>query len=145
MTLALALLVCGCSVRMLDFTLLSSKNVEMRIPPEAKGKRVTGTDMVVVVLLPFGIPNLKEAVDRAIESAGPGYDALIDGVVYNEQYAFLIGQVGYKVEGTPVKTGEVRAAALMRGEDPEVVLRQLLRHSPRGVSNEEAIQPASSR
>lgn len=127
--LAFSLVLCGCSVRMLDFTLLSSKNVEMRVPQEAKGTRVTGIDTVPVFVLPLGVPNLKEAVDRAIENAGPGYDALIDGVVYNESRFFIIGTVGYKVEGTPVKTAAVRAAALMGGEDPEVAVGHLLQHS----------------
>ena len=133
--LAFPLLLCGCSVRLLDFTLLSSKNVEMRVPQEAKGKRVTGIDTVPVVVFPIGVPNLKEAVDRAIESAGPEYDALIDGVVYSEQHFFLIGTLGYKVEGTPVKTAAVRAAALMGGEDPEVAIGHLWQHSSLAKGN----------
>ncbi len=70
----------------------------------AKGERVTGEDCVPVILFPMGIPNMKEAIDRAIESAGPEFDALVDGVVYHKNYSFLFGQICYTIEGTPINT-----------------------------------------
>ena len=54
-----------------------------------------------------GMPNLKQAVDKAIEAAGPGYDALIDGVVFNRMELFTSG---YVVQGTPIKTTKLRAS-----------------------------------
>lgn len=92
----------GCSMRMTDFTVISTKNVN--IPFTQQAPRVVGKDCVAVVLFPFGIPNLKSAIDHAIENAGPQYDALIDGVAYFDNYSFLIGQECYRVEGTPVST-----------------------------------------
>lgn len=92
----------GCTIRMVDFTVISTKNV--KIPSVAKGPRVTGEDCVLVVLFPLGIPDMKEAIDRAIEKAGPEYDALVDGVVYRLNHSFLFGQVCFKVEGTPINT-----------------------------------------
>ncbi|GJM17688.1 MAG: hypothetical protein DHS20C13_30150 [Thermodesulfobacteriota bacterium] len=92
----------GCTIRMVDFTVISTKNVN--IPSVAKGPRVTGEDCVLVVIFPLGIPNMKEAIDRAIEKAGPEYDALVDGVVYRLNHSFLFGQVCFKVEGTPINT-----------------------------------------
>jgi hypothetical protein len=99
----------SCTYRLIDFTTISSKNVTMRIPSASKGNRVTGKDYVVVFLgIPFGRPNLKEATDRAIESAGKDYDCLIDGVVYvKRKWYLLFGQIGYEVEGTPVKTADI--------------------------------------
>lgn len=92
----------GCTIRLGDFTVISSKNV--KIPTAVKGERVTGEDCVPVILLPIGIPNMEEAIDRAIESAGPEYDALVDAVVYSVQQAFIFGQICYKAEGTPINT-----------------------------------------
>jgi hypothetical protein len=99
---SLCLLLSGCTIRMVGFTVISTKNV--KIPTVDKGKRVTGEDCVVVFLIPFGIPNMKEAIDRTIENAGPEYDALVDGVVYQINHSFLFGQQCFKVEGTPINT-----------------------------------------
>ncbi len=77
--LAFSLVLCGCSVRMLDFTLLSSKNVEMRVPQEAKGTRVTGIDTVLgatenaLVRLDTAAGNARarvDAFDEAVATAG---------------------------------------------------------------------------
>ncbi len=92
----------ACTVRLVDFTIISTKNV--RVPSTAKGSRVTGEDCIFVFILPLGQPNMKEAIDRAIESAGPQFDALVDGVVYQEAFVFLVGQICFKVEGTPINT-----------------------------------------
>lgn len=101
-----ALLMSSCSQRIIDFTVISSKNVTLRLPEDGKGKKVEGKDMVFCA--PYcGMPNLKQAVDRAIESAGPGYDALIDGVVFNKMQ-FLSS--GYVVTGTPIKTAKLKAS-----------------------------------
>ncbi len=100
------LLVSSCNYRLIDFTVISSKNVTLRLPDDAKGNKVEGKDMVFCAPY-FGVPNLKQAVDRAIESAGPGYDALIDGVVFNRA-AFLTS--GYVVTGTPIKTTKLKAS-----------------------------------
>lgn len=96
----------SCNLRVIDFTVISSKNVTLRLPDDAKGKRVEGTNMVFCA--PYcGIPSLKQAVDNAIESAGPGYDALIDGVVYNR---YEIVRTGYVVTGTPIKTSKLKSS-----------------------------------
>jgi hypothetical protein len=50
--------------------------------------------------------NLKVAVDEAIEKAGPGYDALIDGVIYVNNYWIF---TGYSVKGTPINTTKLMA------------------------------------
>jgi hypothetical protein len=101
-----AMVMSSCNYRMIDFTVISSKNVTLRLPDDAKGKKVEGKDMVFCA--PYcGMPNLKQAVDKAIESAGPGYDALIDGVVFNRNEFF---RTGYVVTGTPIKTTKLKAS-----------------------------------
>ena len=74
------------SCRLVDFTVISSKNVTLNVKKDAP--RVTGKGFTV-----------KDAIDKAIEKAGSGHDALIDGVVYS-------GFLRYKVVGTPIKTSE---------------------------------------
>lgn len=97
-----ALVLTSCNQRLIDFTVISSKNVTLRLPDDAKGPRSTGKEMKMCTQ-----PMLKAAVDKAIENAGPGYDALIDGVVFGRNEFFRHGWV---VEGTPIKTGKLKAS-----------------------------------
>ncbi len=86
----------SCSNRMLDFTIVSSKNVTMNVKSDAPRTSATAG-------------SIKSAVDKAIEKAGPGYDALIDGVIYEKwTYCILFNIIRYKVEGTPIKTKEIK-------------------------------------
>ena len=124
----------GCSARLLDFTIISSKNVNMQVPDASKGNRVTGVDKVTSILgIPLGTANLKEAVDRAIEKAGPGYDALVDGVIYAvSKFYILFGSSGYQVEGTPIKSKDFRSSGM-----PE---DRILFHSSLGLDNSKALE-----
>lgn len=97
-----ALALTSCNQRLIDFTVISSKNVTLRLPDDGKGPRTTGKEMKMC-----GQPQLKSAVDKAIENAGPGYDALIDGVVSSRNEFF---RAGWVVEGTPIKTGKLKAS-----------------------------------
>lgn len=92
----------SCNVRLIDFTVISSKNVTLRLPDDAKAARTEGKDMKFC-----GRPELKEAVDKAIQAAGPGYDALIDGVVYQRNE---IVRIGWVVQGTPIKTSKLKSS-----------------------------------
>ncbi|GAB6046880.1 hypothetical protein JCM19379_07030 [Methyloparacoccus murrellii] len=97
-----AALLPGCSQRVIDFTVLSTKNIDLSRSADLKRvqKRVKGEDIVPVVLLPFGIPNAKTAIDKAIEST-PGAVALTDGVI-NQRITLFFGITGFEVEGTPL-------------------------------------------
>jgi ribosomal protein L35AE/L33A len=99
----------SCTYRVIDFTAISSKNVTLNLPENSKGQRVKGQDYVTTFLgIPWGAPNLKEATDQAIESAGGEYDALIDGVIYQKRkWYFLFGKFGYEVEGTPIVSKDI--------------------------------------
>jgi hypothetical protein len=98
----LAISISSCNQRLIDFTVISSKNVTLRLPDDGKGPRTTGKEMKMCTQ-----PMLKNAVDKAIENAGPGYDALIDGVVSSRNEFF---RTGWVVEGTPIKTGKLKAS-----------------------------------
>ena len=97
-----AISISSCNQRLIDFTVISSKNVTLRLPDDAKGPRTKGKEMKMCTQ-----PMLKNAVDKAIENAGPGYDALIDGVVSSRNEFF---RTGWVVEGTPIKTGKLKAS-----------------------------------
>ncbi|MGV8135191.1 MAG: hypothetical protein AB2L20_08250 [Mangrovibacterium sp.] len=95
----------GCSHRVLDFTLISTKNVDLSKGAsfERENTRVEGEDMVHwIISIPTGTINMKEAVDKAIEST-TGCVALLDGVVYVKfWWVLLYGQQSVIVEGTPL-------------------------------------------
>jgi hypothetical protein len=112
------LFISGCTTRVLDFTVISSKNTNLRVKDAGKGQRVVGEDMVGYFIIPLGQPQVKTAVDKAIEKAGPGFDALLDGVIFYKYNVFLLfGSFGYSVEGTPIKTSELIAELQNKGID----------------------------
>lgn len=92
-SILLVILFSSCTARMVDFTAISTKNVTLNVKKDAP--RVIGKKSGTI----------KGAIDNAIESAGVGYDALVDGVVYSHYYYFV---VKYHVEGTPIKTSELK-------------------------------------
>lgn len=99
-------ILCGCSYRVLDFTLISSKNVDLTRSAEfVRGKsRVKGGDMIHwIIVFPTGMVDIKEAVDRAIERT-PGCVALLDGVIYRKFWyiPYIYGQDAVVVEGLPL-------------------------------------------
>lgn len=105
--LLLVLTLGSCSRRITDFTVISTKNVPIGEGVSTdfqKGtKRVKGVDVAHSVLyIPFGYPNMKEAIDKAIEQI-PGAIGLVDGVVkYSWWTCFVYGQSKYIIEGTPL-------------------------------------------
>jgi len=82
----------------------------------------------VIIFIPAGSINLKEAVDRALARV-PGTVALLDGVIYQSSWwAILYGQCSYTVEGTPLidpalvrKSGanEIKPDYMSIYEDPD--------------------------
>ena len=96
----------GCVTRLGDFTLISTKNVDL-----SKGasfqrgpSRVKGEDIIsIIIFIPTGVPNMKTAIDKAIESV-PGAIALLDAVLSQKVWyiPYIYGQSGYVVEGTPL-------------------------------------------
>src|SRR5579883_3470633 len=89
----------GCTTRIGDFTLISTKNCNV----ESGGKYVKkgsfeGDDIDWIILfIPTGSPNLKTAVDHCIE-AGDG-DLITNAVLSSTNWYFLVGQIGYTVKG----------------------------------------------
>ena len=88
--LILLLLISGCSVRVADLTLISTKNIDLSNAKLdiRKGKRIKGEDCAIALLglIPLGIPNLEEAVDDALEK-GKG-NVMVDQVSYRKNTYF---------------------------------------------------------
>ena len=84
----------GCSSRISDLQLISTKNVELTEThiDARKGRRTKGRDCVFLF---FGVVNLEEAVDEALEK-GNG-NLMVDEVTYLVKYPFV---TCYEVEGT---------------------------------------------
>jgi hypothetical protein len=94
----------SCVTRVTDFTVLSTKNVNLARMGEYQRQptRVTGADTKhIIIFIPTGFPDVKEAIDRAIESA-PGGIALVDGVIRHKWWyiPYIYGQESYVAEGT---------------------------------------------
>jgi hypothetical protein len=97
-------LLSSCTTRLIDFTLISTKNVDLSRAGSFKrtGVRAKGEDKKhIIIIIPAGIPSAKEAVDRAIESVSGGV-ALVDGVLYQKMFyvPYIYGQNSYVVEGS---------------------------------------------
>ena len=93
-----AILLSGCTVRVADLTVASTKNYNLNGGKFYKGKRVTAEDSYPVILFPTGIPNVKTAADRAIEQDKCAV-GLTDVVVTQLNHAFIVGKIGLRVEG----------------------------------------------
>ena len=100
------LLLSSCSHRIVDFTLISSKNIEFSKfdTYERLNSRVTGEDTKsIIFVVPTGNPSGKEAMDEAIESV-PGCVALVDGVLTQKWFyiPYIYGEYTFIIEGTPI-------------------------------------------
>ena len=108
MTLALAallLVAVGCEQRIADFTVISTRNVDLsRMGEYQKGAtRVRGKDWIpiIVIFRDLRSPDLKLAVDAALNDI-PGGVALIDGVIYKKNWWLVFGEDSLIIEGTPL-------------------------------------------
>ena len=91
---------CAQTTRIGDFTIISSKNIDLSKGANFKRgtNRVVGKDLTPGGFGGTMAPNMKTAIDRAIESV-PGTVALVDGVV---SQIYGSWSMGYMVEGTPL-------------------------------------------
>ncbi len=96
--LATLIMVYGCSHRIADCTLMSTKKIQCQnvdLTKLEQRRDVVGKD---IRLLGIG-SNIKDAADKALEQANG--NLLINPVVYYEEIPLLSG--GYVVKGTVVK------------------------------------------
>lgn len=112
---AIAFSLTSCSYRLGDFTIISTKNYNETIKYKLVG-RFEGKDSVFVLFgIPFGQPNIENAVDEAIEKGNGVY--LTNAVLELKSGMF---SMGYKV------TGDVYAEASESDlNDPNIELFEL--------------------
>jgi len=97
LTLPMGLIIAGlffssCSSKILDFTVMSSKNVSLNIPKDAPKVHACGG-------------RITKAVNKALEGTGVGNDILFDGYVKEYNWIFW---TSYKVSGTPAKSSDIK-------------------------------------
>ncbi len=96
----------GCSCRVADMSIITTKNInlnEVNLDKLPQRKNVVGKDSNLwVTFIPFGYPQLEDAVDDALNK-GNG-DVMIDAVIHSTSWWFLLGQDTISVKGTVVKT-----------------------------------------
>ena len=96
-----SLVLSACTIRVADMTVGSTKNYNINSAKFVKGKRVTGEDTYPVILFPLGIPNVKTAMDRAIETDKCAV-GLTDVVVTQLNHSFIFGSFGFRVQGDQI-------------------------------------------
>ena len=103
------LLSAGCSMRLADLTVASTRNVTLdRVDldslPQTRG--IIGKDTKLRILfipnILLGFPHLEDAIDDALDK-GNG-DVMIDAVLHRKSWWFIIGQDSLEIKGTVVKT-----------------------------------------
>ncbi|APU30799.1 hypothetical protein UYA_14150 [Ectopseudomonas alcaliphila JAB1] len=97
-TIVGAVMASGCTIRVADMTVGSTKNYNLNSANFVKGARVVGEDKYPVILFPTGIPNMKTAIDKAIEKDKCAV-GLSDLVISQLNHSFLIGTIGIRAEG----------------------------------------------
>lgn len=111
----------SCSHRYLDFTVVSTRNYDIQKGQalQKNSYRTTGSSTAHMILcFPTGYPNLKDAIDRALNKT-PGAVGLADGVVYYKSWwAILYGQNKFIVEGTPIIDTELVENNTRSANDP---------------------------
>ncbi len=91
-------LLSGCTQRLADLTLASTKNIELNNSDFVIGRRVSGEDTKAIILFPIGMPSIEEAADNAIENDRCAV-GLSDVTASMEFFALLVGYQKYQVEG----------------------------------------------
>jgi hypothetical protein len=90
----------GCSFRTGDLSVVSSKNVGLQ--PEVIRRGVEGSDCSHMLLfIPLGsmVPNLDEAMDRALEKVPEG-NVLTDLAIYNDVlFTYIYNRTCLRVKG----------------------------------------------
>ena len=117
-------LLSGCSVRVLDLTVASTKNMNLNSDGFVNGGRVAGRDMIPVVFIPWGQATLKDAVDNTIENNKCAV-GLSDIVVSRVNHSFFFGKMGYAVEGSLII--DTNKKGCEKYADPDFVAPELIK------------------
>ena len=96
----ITLMFVGCSQRLGDFTIASTRNVDIGANYVRVERNVEGRSMrPIIIVIPLGYPNLEEAIDDAM---GKVDGELMTNVVINYKWfyiPYIYGQYVYSVQG----------------------------------------------
>jgi len=98
-------LLCSCATRIGDFTVASTKNINMKDRKYTiDNSRITGEDVKpTIIVFKTGQPNMKEAMDQAIEKIDNAVGLSNVTVKHGQWYIpFIGGAEWYEVEGNPI-------------------------------------------
>ncbi|MGY5353431.1 hypothetical protein [Wenyingzhuangia sp. IMCC45467] len=104
--ISLSLFLVSCSQRLHDFTLISTKNIELNELNNLRKseKRISNEDKThVIVFIPTKQTKIENAIDKIIENT-PGCIALLDVVIHSKFWwiPYIYGQQKFVVEATPL-------------------------------------------
>ncbi|EMP4480168.1 hypothetical protein ACCH70_004378 [Vibrio vulnificus] len=104
LTIALAcLFLSGCAQRLGDFTVISTSNIDLNGGEFVTGERIEGQDIIPIVILPIGIPNIESAVEDAVYSERNNCIVGLENVTLTHRYfALIFGFAGYEIEGNAI-------------------------------------------
>lgn len=104
------LLVSGCVTRLGDFTVGSTKNMDIKKTLHRTDETVRNIGLdkkYIIIIFPTGQPNIKEAMDEAIEKSRGAVGLSNVTVKYGWWYIpYIYGEFWYEVEGNPVFESE---------------------------------------
>ena len=99
--LSIIVLMAGCTKRLGDFTLVSTKNVEIGAQYVKVERNVHGENMKpIIIAFPLGYPDIESAIDDALRTVEDG--VLMTDVVLTYRWwyiPYIYGQYIYEVDG----------------------------------------------
>jgi len=87
----------GCTTRLADLTVASTKNVNLNSGKLETGEIVEGDDTVIAIIIPFGNPDIEGAVDNATKSRC--VVGLENAVIEHNWFYLYFGFFQYTVKG----------------------------------------------
>ena len=96
----LAIFITSCTARLGDFSVLSTRNVDIGGNYILVDRNVEGVEKIpIIIFFPLGYPNVENAIDEALKSAGG--DLMTDAVLTYEWFyiPYLYGEQKYIITG----------------------------------------------
>ena len=114
-----ALFFVGCTQRLGDFTVLSTRNVDLNANYVKVENNVIGQDKKsIIIIIPTGTPNIEAAIDQALKSVDGGAVMTDVSLTYKWFYIpYIYGEYIYEVEGDVWKKSNVDVGDFMNDSD----------------------------
>lgn len=130
------LAITGCSTRIADLTVASTKNFNLNSGNLDIGSRVTGSSTIPVILFPLGQPNLKEAIDNAVEKDRCAV-GLSNVVIYYNEAVFIFGTISLSVKGNLILDNSLPSCGGYSAPTQRTYTQQPAKSTGMAVSNKE--------